>query len=125
MLHNAHPKRNIGSAKRGEPSEDKSGKPINVVRMSSTFTPSLTAAIIFRRIGSHDRYRKRGLQTSFANGRKKKLVKVHGTVLTKEMQGGNINASRQQSNYSTYSSYQEMQGCRRNEMQTKHTDALN
>ena len=46
-------------------------------------------------------------------------------VLTKEMQGGNINASRQQSNYSTYSSYQEMQGCRRNEMQTKHTDALN
>ena len=46
-------------------------------------------------------------------------------VLTKEMQGGNINASRQQSNYSTYSSYQEMQGRRRNEMQTKHTDALN
>ena len=29
-------------------------------------------------------------------------------VLTKEMQGGNINASRQQSDYSTYSSYQEM-----------------
>ena len=71
MLHNAHPKRNIGSEKRGEPSEAKSGKPINVVHMSSTFAPSLTATIIFRRIGSHDRYRKRGLQTSFANGRKK------------------------------------------------------
>ena len=93
--------------------------------MSSTFAPSLTAAIIFRRIGSHDRYRKRGLQTSFANGRKKKLVKGVMVVLTKEMQGGNINASRQQSDYSTYSSYQEMKGCRRNEMQTKHTDALN
>ena len=39
--------------------------------MSSTFAPSLTAAIIFRSIGSHDRYRKRGLQTLFANGRKK------------------------------------------------------
>ena len=61
MLHNAHPKRNIGSAKRGEPSEAKSGKPINVVHMSSTFAPSLITAIIFRRIGSHDRYRKRGL----------------------------------------------------------------
>ena len=72
MLHNAHPKRNIGSAKRGEPSEAKSGKPINVVHMSSTFAPSLITAIIFRRIGSHDRYRKRGLQTSFVNGREKK-----------------------------------------------------
>ena len=92
--------------------------------MSSTFTPSLTAAIIFRRIGSHDRYRKRGLQTSFANGRKKNWSRFM-VVLTKEMQGGNINASRQQSSYSTYSSYQEVQGCRRNEMQTKHTDALN
>ena len=62
MLHNAHPKRNIGSAKRGEPSEAKSGKLINVVHVSSTFAaPSLTGAIIFRRIGSHDRYRKRGL----------------------------------------------------------------
>ena len=61
MLHNAHPKRNIGSAKRGEPSEAKSSKPINVVHMSSTFAPSLAAAIIFRRIGSHDRYGKRGL----------------------------------------------------------------
>ena len=57
----SHPKRNIGSAKRGEASEAKSGKPINVVHMSSTFAPSLTAAIIFRRIGSHDRYRKRRL----------------------------------------------------------------
>ena len=34
-------------------------------------------------------------------------------VLTKEMQGGSINASRQQSDYSTYSSYQETKGCRR------------
>ena len=61
MVHNAHPKRNMGSAKRGDTSEAKSGKPINVVHMSSTFAPSLTTAIIFRRIGSHDRYRKRGL----------------------------------------------------------------
>ena len=61
MLHNAHPKRNIGSAKRGEPSEAKSGKPINVVHMSSTFGPPLTTAIIFRRIGCHDRYRNRGV----------------------------------------------------------------
>ena len=61
MLHNAHPKRNIGSAKRGEPSESKSRKPINVVHVYSTFALSLTAAVIFRRIGSYDRYRKRGL----------------------------------------------------------------
>ena len=96
MLHNAHANRNIGSAKRGEPSEAKSGKPINVVHMSSTFTPSLTAAIIFRRIGSHDRYRKRGLQTLFANGRKKNWSRLR-VVLTKEMQGGNINVFRPQS----------------------------
>ena len=61
VLQNAHPKRNKGSPKRGEPFEAKSGKPINVVHMSSTFAPSLTTAIIFRRIGSHYRYRKRGL----------------------------------------------------------------
>ena len=96
MLHNVHPKRNIGSAKRGEPSEAKSGKPINVVHMSSTFAPSLITAIIFRRIGSHDRYRKRGLQTLFANGRKKNWSRFR-VVLTKEMQGGNINAFRPQS----------------------------
>ena len=59
MLHKAHPKKNIGSAKRGEPTEAKSGN--NVVHMSSTFAPSLTTAVIFRRIGSYDRYRKRGL----------------------------------------------------------------
>ena len=87
MLHNAHPKRNIGSAKRVEPSEAKSGKPINVVHMSTTFAPSLTAANIFRRIGSHDRYRKRGLQTSFANGRKKKLVKVQGCSRKRNARG--------------------------------------
>ena len=80
MLRNAHPKRNIGSAKRGEPSEAKSGKPIHVVHMSCTFAPSLTAANIFRRIGSHDRYRKRGLRTSFANGQKKKKEKKLVTV---------------------------------------------
>ena len=56
MLHNAHPKRNIGPAKRGEPSEAKSG--------TSTFAPSLTTAIIFRRIGPHDRCRKRGVHLS-------------------------------------------------------------
>ena len=75
MLHNAHPKRNIGSAKRAEPSEAKSGKPINVVHMSSTFAPSLTTAIIFRRLGSHDHYRKRGLHLPIDE---KKLVKVQG-----------------------------------------------
>ena len=37
VLHNAHPKRNIGSPKRGKPLDGKSGKPINVVHMSSTF----------------------------------------------------------------------------------------
>ena len=51
----------MGSAKRGDTSEAKSGKPINVVHMSSTFAPSLTTAIIFRCLGSQDCYRKRGL----------------------------------------------------------------
>ena len=89
MLRNAHPKRNIGSAKRGEPSEAKSGRPINVVHMSSTFAPSLTAAInIFRRVGSHDRYRKRGLQTSFANGRKKKTGQGAGLFSHKKCEDG-------------------------------------
>ena len=93
MLHNAHPKRNIGSAKRGELSEAKSGKPINAVHMSSTFVPSLTAAIIFRRLGSHDRYRKRGLRLPIDEN---KLVKVPG-FSHKEVEGGNINAFRPQS----------------------------
>ena len=75
MLYNAHPKRDIGSAKRGDPSEAKSGKPINVVHMSSTFAPSLTTAIIFRRIGTHDRYRKRGLHLQIDE---KQLVEVQG-----------------------------------------------
>ena len=70
----------------------------------STFAPSLTAAMIFRRIGSHDPFRKRGFQTSFANGREKKNWSRFRVVLTKEIQGGNINTSRQQSDYSTYSS---------------------
>ena len=114
MLHNAHPKRNIGSAKRGEPSEAKSGKLINVVHVSTTVAaPSLTGATIFRRIGSHDHYRKKGLQTSLTKMDEKKTGLRFRVVLTKEMQGGNINASRQQSDYSTYSSYQEMKGCRR------------
>ena len=93
MLHNAHPKRNIGFAKRGEPLEAKSGKPINVVHMSSTFAPSLTTANIFRRIGSHDRYRKRGLRLPIDE----KSWSRFRVVLTKEMQGGNINAFRPQS----------------------------
>ena len=61
MLHNAHPKRNIGFANRGEPSEAISGKPINVVHWSGTFAPLLTTEIIFRRIGSHYRFSRRGL----------------------------------------------------------------
>ena len=93
MLHNAHPKRNIGSAKRGEPSEAKSGKPVKAVHMSTTFVPSLTAAIIFRRLGSHDRYRKRGLRLPIDEN---KLVKVQG-FSHKEEEGGNINAFRPQS----------------------------
>ena len=43
--------------------------------MCSTFAPSLTTAVIFRRIGSHDRYRKRGLNLPIGE---KKLVKVQG-----------------------------------------------
>ena len=43
--------------------------------MSITFAPSLTTAIIFRRVGSHDRYRKRGLHLPMEE---KKLVKVQG-----------------------------------------------
>ena len=93
VLHNVHPKRNIGSAKRGEPSEAKSGKPINVVHMSSTFAPSLITAIIFRRIGSHDRYTKRVFICQLT----KKNWSRFRVVLTKEMQGGNINAFRPQS----------------------------
>ena len=77
VLHNAHPKRNIGSAKRGEPSEPKSGKPINVVHMSSTFAPSLTTAIIFRCLGYHDCYRKRGLHLPM-DEKKLELVEVQG-----------------------------------------------
>ena len=112
MLHNAHPKRNIGSAKRGEPSEAKSGKPINVVHMSSTFAPSLITAIIFRRIGSHDRYRKRGLHLPMDE---KKSWSRNRLVLTKEkVQGGNINALRQQSDYFTCSPYQEIKGAAEN-----------
>ena len=94
VLHNAHPKRNNGSTKRGEPSEAKSGKPINVVHMSSTFAPSLITAIVFRRIGSYDRYRKRGLHVPIDGKKNWSRFRV---VLTKEMQGGNINAFRPQS----------------------------
>ena len=45
--------------------------------MSSTFAPSLTAEIIFRRVGFHDRYRKRVLHLLIEE-KKKKLVKVQG-----------------------------------------------
>ena len=54
------------------------------------------------------------LQTSFANGREKKNWSRFRVILTKEIQGGNINASRQQTDYSTYSPYQEMKGCAEN-----------
>ena len=85
------PKRNIGSAKRGEPSEAKSGKPINVVHMSSTFAPSLTTAVIFRCLGYHDCYRKRALHLPMDEKKNWSRFRV---VLRKEMQGGNINAFR-------------------------------
>ena len=75
VLHNAHPKRNIGSTKRGEPSEATSGEPINVVHVSNTFALLLTTAVIFRRIGSYDRYRKRGLHLPMDE---KKRFKVQG-----------------------------------------------
>ena len=120
MLHNAHPKRNIGSAKRGEPSEAKSGKPINVVHMSSTFTPSLTAAIIFRRIGSHDRYRKRGLYLPMDE---QKLVKVQGCSLKR-------NAGREWKRLQTTERLIYLFILPRNEglpqkIQTEHRDTLN
>ena len=111
MLHNAHPKRNIGSPKSGEPSEAKSGNPINVVTVSSTFAPSLimTAVIISDVLDPMIVKKKR---SSFANGREK-LIKVQGC--SHKMQGGNINAFIPQSDQSTYSSHQEMimKGCRR------------
>ena len=75
VLLNTHPKRNVGSAKRGESSETTSVKSINVVHMSSAFAPSLTTSIIFRCVGSHDRYTKRGIHLSME---KKKLVKFQG-----------------------------------------------
>ena len=120
MLHNAHPKRNIGSAKRGEPSEAKSGKPINVVHMSSTFAPSLITAIIFRRIGSHDRYRKRGLHLPIDE--KKKLVKVQGCSHKR-------NARREYKRLETTERLLYLFILPRNEglpqkMQTNHTDTL-
>ena len=93
VLHNAHPKRNIGSTKRGEPSEAKSGKPINVVHISSTFAPSLTTAIIFRGIGSHDRLEK---EVFICQWTRKNWSRFR-VVLTKKMQGGNINAFKPQS----------------------------
>ena len=85
MLHNAHPKGNIGSAKRGEPSEAMSGKPINVVHMSTTFAPSLTTAIIFRRIGSHDRLEKGGFYLPMDEN---KLVKAQGCSNKKKCKEG-------------------------------------
>ena len=59
------------------PSQAKSGKPINVVHMSSTFAPSLTTAIIFRCLGYHDCYRKRGLHLPM-DEKKMELVEVQG-----------------------------------------------
>ena len=75
--------------------EPKSGKPINVVHVSSTFAPSLTTAIIFRRLGSHDRYRKRGLHLPIDE--KKNWSRFRFFSQKKCMQGGNISAFRPQS----------------------------
>ena len=94
MLHNAHPKRNIGSAKRGEPSEGKSHKPINVVHVSSTFALLLTTAVIFRCIGSYDRCRKRGLHLPMDEKKNGSRFRV---VLTIKVQGGNVNTFTPQS----------------------------
>ena len=54
----------------------------------------LTTAIIFRRIGSRDRYRKRGLHLPMDE---QKLVTRFRVVLSKEMQGGNRKVFRPQS----------------------------
>ena len=91
MSHNVHTKRNRLRKKRirGGASEAKSGKPIiNVVHTSSTFGPSLTTTIIFRRTGSHDRYRKTGLQTSFGNEREKKTGQGLGLFSQKKREEG-------------------------------------
>ena len=61
--------------------------PTYVIHMCSTFAPSLTAGIIFRRVGFHDRYRKRVLHLLIEE--KKKNWSRFRVVLTKEMQGGN------------------------------------
>ena len=71
MLHNAHPKRNMGSAKRGDTLEAKSGKPINVVHICPVLSRLHSPLQLFS-----DCYRKN--RSSFANGRKKKLVEVQG-----------------------------------------------
>ena len=117
MLHNAHPKRNIGSAKRGDPSEANSG---NVVLLSSTFAPSLTTAIIFRHIGSHDRYIKRGLHLPVDE---QKLVKAQGCSLKR-------NARREWKRLQTTERLIYLFILPRNEglpqkIQTEHTDTLN
>ena len=49
---------------------------MSYIIMSSTFAPSLTTAIIFRCLGSHDCFRRK--RSLFANGPKKKLVEVQG-----------------------------------------------
>ena len=63
-------------AQKGEPSEAKSDKLINVVHMSTTFAPSLTTAVLFICLGSHDCYGKKGLHLPMDE--KKKLVEVQG-----------------------------------------------
>ena len=56
------------------------------VHMSSTFVPSSTTVIIFRRIGSCERYRKRSIHLAMDE---KKLVEVpvQGSSHKKKMQG--------------------------------------
>ena len=81
--------------KRGEPSEAKSGKPINVVHMSSTFAPSLITAIIFRRLGYHNCYRKRGIHLPIDE---KKSGRGSGLFSEKNARRKYKNAFRPQSN---------------------------
>ena len=76
----------MGSAKRGDTSEAKSGKPINVVYKSSTFAPSLTTAVVFRCLGSQDCYRKRGLHLPMDE--KKKTGQGSGLLSEKKCKEG-------------------------------------
>ena len=94
--------------------------------MSSTFAPSLNATIIFRRIGSHDRYRKKGLQTSLTKmDEKKNRFKVEGCNCSHKR-----NARREYKRLETTERLLYLFILPRNEglpqkIQTKHTNTLN